>query len=172
MNNKQLIIAIAGLPGCGKSTVASRLSKKLNLPVINTDVIRERLFFGEDPLKNTPENRKLIYKTLFIIADCMASSHVGVILDGTFPYEIYRSPIRNIAGKCKIPCYFIECFCPEDFLKERIEKRKESFAESAGWDVYLRIKESFEPFTGDRYRIDTSMDIDGQIEKIFSESIF
>lgn len=170
--NKQLIIAIAGLPGCGKSTVASKLSEKLKLPVINTDVIRERLFFGEEPLENTPENRKLIYKTLFIIADCMTSSHVGVILDGTFPYERYRTPVREIAGKYNIPCYFIECFCPEDFLKERIEKRKEHFLESAGWDVYLRIKESFEPFTGDRYRIDTSMDIDGQIEKIFSESIF
>jgi len=169
--NKQLIIAIAGLPGCGKSTVASRLSEKLKLPVINTDVIRERLFFGEDPLENTPENRKLIYKTLFIIADCMASSHVGVILDGTFPYERYRSPIKEISIKYKIPCYFIECFCPEDFLKERIEKRKERFAESAGWDVYLRIQKTFEPFTGDRYRIDTSMDINGQIEKIFSEII-
>jgi len=167
--NKQAIIAIAGLPGCGKSTVAFKLSEKLKLPVINTDVIRERLFFGEEPLENTPENRKLIYKTLFIIADCMTSSHVGVILDGTFPYERYRTPVREIAGKYNIPCYFIECFCPENFLKEIIEKRKEHVAESAGWDVYLWIKESFEPFTGDRYGIDTSMDIDNQIEKIFYE---
>lgn len=167
--NKSLIIAVGGLPGCGKSTVASKLSEKFKLPVINTDVIRERLFFREEPLKNTPKNRKLIYKTLFIIADCMISSKVGVILDGTFPYVRYRTPIKEIALKYNIPCYFIECFCPEDILKERMKKRKEEFADSAGWNVYLRIKKSFEPFTEDHYKIDTSLDINSQIEDIFHD---
>jgi len=61
-----MLILICGLPATGKSTVARRLAKALDAEVLRTDIVRKALIGNPT---YTEEEKNLIYKTVFLIAE-------------------------------------------------------------------------------------------------------
>ena len=68
--SKPTVIMLVGLPGSGKSTFAKifkeKQKKQLNRDweIFSSDAMREELF-GDERVQGTPENRELIFSTLF-----------------------------------------------------------------------------------------------------------
>jgi len=138
-----MLVLVCGLPGTGKTTVAKRIAEETKSTHLNTDIIRKDIL--ADP-KYTEEEKEMIYNLLFNMAEKLLSAGSKVVIDGTFYRKELRDKVRSIAEKTKKKFRMVEVTCAEDILKERIEKRKknESFSD-ADFDIYLKIKEQFEP---------------------------
>ncbi|MCX8168886.1 MAG: AAA family ATPase [Candidatus Methanomethylicia archaeon] len=146
------LIAICGLPGTGKSTVADILSKKIKAPVLRTDEIRKKII--EKPTYSE-EEKKLVYKVMFIIAEYLIKQGISCILDATFNKEENRKEIVKLAERNNVPLYFIECVCNEEVIRERLRGDKR-FSSDANWEVYLKLKSEFEPIKEDHIVVDTT----------------
>jgi len=89
-----MLVLITGLPGTGKSTIAMHLARRLRATVLRTDVIRKQLF--PQP-KYTEEEKELVYKVTFLIAEYLLRAGKNVILDGTFYKRSLRQRVYQLA---------------------------------------------------------------------------
>jgi len=149
-----MLIVVYGLPGTGKSAVANVIAKKTKAVILRTDVIRKRLF-----LRPTYERweKALVYKTMFLIADCLSKFKSPCILDAVFPRNLSRKFAKEIAEKNKVPIFFVECICDENVIRQRMETRtKKKEMSDANFEIYLKLKKEWEPNKYKHFIIDTT----------------
>ncbi len=171
------LIMITGLPGTGKTFLAKKLTKSLPCQYIyiSTDRVRRNLFdfshhqyvpFGDKLY--TQEKRDLVYNALYLIIDILLSQKLSVIVDGTFYSQIKRQPLFSICQRLNQKLFIIETMCSEDIIKQRIKERKikEKNTSDADFDIYLEIKERFEPIITPHLEINTGKDLSIIIEEV------
>jgi len=127
--------------------------------LLRTDVIRKEII--EKPTYSEVEKQK-IYDEMFSRAKVLVEKGRDVILDATFAKKENRDKAKKITKNFRI----VEIICPENIVKERIEKRFEDESE-AKFEHYLKYKQFFEPIEDQHIVIDTSKDINNQLEKFF-----
>ncbi|MFH1105962.1 MAG: AAA family ATPase, partial [Candidatus Aenigmatarchaeota archaeon] len=132
-----MIILVAGLPGTGKTSVARELSKKLGAELLRSDVIRKEIL-GKRTYAQ--EEKFAVYDEMFERAERIKN----VVLDATFYKEELRNRARKLANALGTELFIVECVCPEELVKERLEKRYGDDSE-AGYAAYKVVKREFEP---------------------------
>ncbi len=152
---KPFIIIFAGLIGSGKSTLAQALSKKLNIPILSSDIIRKELA-GISAAEHKYENfekgiysREFTDKTytdLFKRARDLLSKGSSVILDASFQRKTDRKAALNMADELRIKLFAVETLCKDEDIKKRLNTRimDKGQASDGRWDIYSRQKEIFE----------------------------
>src|SRR5262249_46044279 len=98
------VIAVAGLSGTGKTSVARAIAAELGLRVVSTDAVRKSIFgptnrvyqYGEGPY--TAEGNRQTYKKLIDSGRCLLDQDGGVILDATFRNATYRKHASDLAA--------------------------------------------------------------------------
>jgi predicted kinase len=163
-----MLILICGLPATGKSTVARRLAKAMGAEVLRTDIVRREL------IKNpayTEEEKNLIYKANFLIADYLIKNDIIVIIDGTFYRDKHRRQAREIAKRRGKRFFLVETKCPEDIVLKRLEKRRRNLRSPSDADkeVYFKIKNLFEEIKEDHIVIDTGWNIKDSIKDVIKK---
>ncbi len=159
-----MIILIAGLPASGKSTIATTLAKKFKATVLRTDLIRKQLF--DNPTYSN-EEKLLVYKVTFLIAEYLAKAGVTVILDGTFYKRDLRQKVYEVGRNTGTKVFMIECSAPETVIRERMERRKlRSSLSDADFEVYKKIEKEFEPIRRAHIVLDTSRSVRENIREI------
>jgi len=126
------LIAIGGLSGTGKSTLARAIAAKLGLPIgarlLSTDVLRKRMFdvLPEEQLDEQaygPEQGNQVYAILMAeITNALASSWT-VIADGVFAKPEERQKIAALAEDRNISFTGFWLQAPINQLKARVDKR-------------------------------------------------
>lgn len=156
------LIIICGLPGTGKTTLAKKIAAKIGGVLLRTDVVRKELATQ----KYTKKERQGVYKEMFNRAKKLLKKDQNVILEATFAERKYRQEAKKIARNLKAGLKIVEVVCPQSLVKERMVKRTgdESQAE---FKHYLMYKKFFEPIKEKHIVIDTSQDIDKQLQTIF-----
>jgi aminoglycoside phosphotransferase family enzyme/predicted kinase len=141
-----LLIAIGGLSGTGKTTLAYHLAPELGAApgarVLRTDILRKRLA-GEPLTARLPaaaygeEATQRVYQALFDQSAAMLASGHGAIADGVFAREDERQAIEAIAARRDVPFagFWLEASLP--MLEQRIERRQAD-ASDATVDVVRR----------------------------------
>jgi uncharacterized protein len=128
-----ILLAIGGLSGSGKSTVASLVAPHLGLPPgarsLNSDRIRKRIHgvAAEQPLPTSayqPEISKRVYDRLKEEAADVLATGTAVIADAVFDRADERAAIRHVAEAAGVPFYGIWLDAPETLLRTRISKRQ------------------------------------------------
>jgi len=157
-----MLIVVTGLPGTGKTTIAETLAKDIDAIVFSTDKIRKMIF--EKPVYNE-EDKRIVYNELFSQTGKYLAIGKNVILDGTFYTKALRERAKEIGKSFCEEVYFVYCETPEELLKKRINKRKDTFS-NADYSVYLKMKKIFEEFEEDVIIIDTSNPVDTNIDII------
>jgi predicted kinase len=165
------LVAVCGIVGAGKTTVADLVADELRGAVVCADRVRKRMA-GLDPLASaraeperglyTPEQRAHTYSALLErAADVVGSGRVAV-LDATFSETAQRDHCRAWAEKQGVAALLIEVECDEAVAMRRVAKRRErgGDASDAGPELYARSARLFEkprewPRTR-RLRVDTS----------------
>lgn len=160
--NKKTLIVICGLPGTGKSFVAKKLGKKIKAKVLNTDVVRKKLF--KKPTYSDEEKYK-VYKKLFEIAE-KSLKKSNVILDGTFYKENLRKMAKKIAEKNDSKFILVEVICEENLVKQRLEKRiKREEVSDADFFVHKKLRNEFEKIKEKHFVIKNDKNVEKQINE-------
>lgn len=149
------IVAVAGLSGTGKSTLAGLLAERTGFEWIRSDVVRKELAgmaarekgqaaFGEGIY--SPEFTSRTYLELRRRAVHFFDRGQGSIIDATHLRREQRDLLRALADKFQAPLLFVWCTCPEEEIRRRLQSRSTlgQDVSDADWNVYLRQREEQE----------------------------
>ena len=73
----------------------------------------------------------------------------SVIVDASYKSRADRQKALATAERLKADFFIIECICPENIVKERLDLRMSDKKEASDgrWEIYLAQKETFERIT-------------------------
>jgi hypothetical protein len=126
------LVAIGGVSGTGKSTLAAHLAPHAGLPlgarILRSDVIRKRLHGAapEDRLPDSayaPGQTARVYETLCGEADRLLAAGCTVIADATFLEPSERAAIQAVADRRQVPFARIWLDAPDAVLTARLAAR-------------------------------------------------
>lgn len=170
---KPALIVTAGLIGSGKSFQARHLAARLGAEIIRSDVLRKEMLnippaekhhdaFGQG-IYSTGISQKTYEKAMEISAGIIREGK-PVIIDASFPNRACRAMAAGLAEKLVVPFYIIECTCPDETVRRRLEKRKldKDNPSDGRWEILLEQKKHYEPISeipaGRHFTVDTSAD--------------
>ena len=145
------VVAVAGLSGTGKTSVARAVAGELGLRVVSADEVRKSLFadtagagYGEGPY--SPEANLLTYRKMLEAGRALLEGDRGVVLDATFRRASDRALARSMASESGACWRLIECRLDEESVRSRLERRaaRKEGASDATWATYLRQRGEFE----------------------------
>jgi hypothetical protein len=155
--NKPLLFITSGLTGTGKTTIAKKISVDYKAHIISTDSIRKELegidkFERHHDAYNTglysPKKMLFTYNKILEKAESLLNKGENVILDATFKSKNLRDKAKAIAKKTNSIFLILSCICPEGKVKKYLENRVKKKSISDGrWEIYLKQKDSFDPFS-------------------------
>lgn len=146
------IVAVAGLSGTGKSTLAAALAPQLGGPPgavhVRTDLVRKALAgLGETdrlpPASYTPEASRAVYaETLRQAARALAAG-ATVIIDAVAAHAAERDEIAALARQAGVPFQGLWLTGPQDVLSARVAARHCDASDAtvdvvhaqAAWDI-------------------------------------
>ena len=162
-------IAVTGLSGTGKTSMARAVAAELGLRVVSSDAVRKSLFnisekyeYGVGPY--SAEASLLTYRAVIDQARNLLQRDGGVVLDATFSRRAERAMARQIVAEAGAQWRLIECNLAPEIVRERLERRealKEGLSD-ATWEIYTRQRLAFEPFEDcddPRFELETSRDL-------------
>ena len=147
------LVAMAGLPGTGKSTLATRLAAELGGVVLSKDVVRAALF--PPPVLDYSREQDDAAMTAVFAAARLLRSASPVVLDGrTFTRAYQVRDLLALGPDARV----IECVCADDVAKERLDRDLAAGihpAKNRTFALYLERKASAEPLTIPHLTLDT-----------------
>lgn len=171
MKRKPVLIALKGHPGSGKSAVGRALARRLGLPIIDKDDIKDVIDGHCDDAGG------LAYTTMFNVARRQLLLGISVICD---------SPLSEPAGYTAAACaaydsvarlLVIECFCSsQEEWRRRIEQRSALHLPAhhvTSWSdleyhLHRRNLVSNYVINGEHLVVDTLSTLDDVIKRIIS----
>jgi predicted kinase len=144
-----VLIAMAGLPGAGKTTIAEILGARLGAPMVSVDPIESAILSaGIDSDQPTGLAAYLVAET---IAEQVLISGRTVIVDAVNAVEPARLQWRDLAARADVELRVIEVVCSDQELhKERLSRRVRNlphFAEIS-WHAVEQSLEEYDQWTG------------------------
>lgn len=143
------LVAIGGLSGTGKSTLAARLAPSLGRApgaiVLRSDVIRKRLF-GKKPEEQlakgayTPDVSTLVYGELCARARTALEAGYAVIADAVFADPTTRERIEQTAKDAGVPFAPLWLDAPAEVLKTRVDTRSRDASDATATVVERQLK--------------------------------
>jgi predicted kinase len=158
-----MLIAMAGLPGTGKSMLAARLAEALGGVVLSKDVVRAGLF-PAGVIDYSREQDDFAMKVVYNAAERMLrdTPNRTVILDGRTYSKAYQiGDVVELAMVLRQPLRVIECVCDDEIAEARLAKDATAGTHPAGNrtpDLYRRAKAAAVPLTVPRLTLDTGRD--------------
>lgn len=114
-----LAIAMRGLPGSGKSTVAREVSRRLRVPLVDKDDVKD-LIDG-----HVPDSGWHAYKVWLRLIDRQLQQGLSVVCDSPLPsVELYEQLVE-MSRESGAQLVIVHCECQDDrIFRERIEARE------------------------------------------------
>ena len=155
-----MLIAMAGLPGTGKTTVANALAAHLGAVVLSKDATRAALFPPETIVYSAQQD-DLCFSVMLQAAAFLLSRSPDrpVILDGrTFSGRGQVVGVVQAALKMDVPLVLIECTCSEATALQRLaldQALQNHIAGNRDADLYRKLKTSADPLDLPHLVVDT-----------------
>lgn len=154
-----MLIAMAGLPGTGKSTLAGRLVAQLGGVALNKDVVRAALF-PPPVLDYSREQDDITLDAIYHAAErILTTARRPVVIDGRTFSKAYQ--IRDLfaaVDRMDTSLRIIECVCSDEIVRGRLERDHAAGTHPAGnrtFEMYLGVKARAEPLSVPRLVLDT-----------------
>jgi predicted kinase len=143
-----MLVAMAGLPASGKSTVAVQLGARLEAVLLSKDQVRATLFPSK-LIEFSSRQDDFCIEIILQVARYILERDPGsiIIIDGrTFSKRTQIERIKAAAEEYRTPFKIVECICAEETARERIEQERGThLAENRDVNLYLRLKAESDP---------------------------
>ena len=155
-----MLVVMAGLPASGKSTIARELARRTGGAVLDKDAVRQALFASTD-IEYTAAQDDFVMGLMLQAARYLLEKDRArvVFLDGrTFSRDYQRRQVIDFAEALGTPWRVIECVCSEASARQRLEADVAAGRHPAAnrtFDLWERVRASFEPIAGPKAVIDT-----------------
>lgn len=155
-----MIVIMAGLPGTGKSVLCRALAKQIGGVVLDKDIIRAALFPPERIEYSAAQDDFCQSLMLQAAAYLLArDSHAVIFFDGrTFSRRYQIEAVIASAKNFGTPWRTIECTCSEETARQRLDRDQAAghhLAANRTFDLYQRLKGTFEPIPLPKRVVDT-----------------
>jgi predicted kinase len=140
-----MLIAMAGLPGTGKTALAETLARELCAVVLNKDRVRAALF-PAPVLDYSAGQDDVSMAAIYCAAAHLLRTMPGtsVLIDGrTFVRPGQLANLVVLGESLSAKLHIIECVCDDDTVRERLERDLEQGthpARNRTYALYLRLK--------------------------------
>jgi predicted kinase len=144
-----VLIAMAGLPGTGKSAIAELIGARLLKPVVSVDPIESSILrAGIDSDQPTGLAAYLVAET---IAEFVIQAGHGVIIDAVNAVAPAREQWVNLAARSNDRLKFIEVVCSDlDLHRSRLEARERNLPHLAepSWNAVEQSLDEYSEWSG------------------------
>jgi predicted kinase len=164
-----MIIAMAGLPGVGKTTLAIALASHLNARVLNKDDVRAA-HFGRH-VDYTLEQDDFCVDLMYRTTDWLLHKNPDsvIILDGCTYTRAYQvTTLRTTATDLGQNLVMLECDCDPGLAITRLTNDLTAGGHPAGNrtpELYWEFRSAAEPITEPKLLIDTARAVDASVEQ-------
>lgn len=156
------LVALAGLPGTGKTTLARELATKLGAPLLDKDRVRAALFAPEE-IEYTREQDDLVMSCIHRAVEFHArrACMPAVVLDGrTYSSHAQVHELRALAARLGTPLALLECTAASDVVRARLERDARAGSHMAGnrsFELYERLRAAADPLAGPKLVLATDV---------------
>ena len=161
-------VAMAGLPGAGKSALAEALAERLGGVVLSKDRVRAALFPAGTTDYSQAQDDFCMSVILEATQRIAAARRVPFIFfDGrTFWRTRQVQQIAEAAAAAGAELRILHLHCPDALALERIAKDRDQHpAGNRNAELYFRVKSHFEPITLPKLDVDTSRPLEECVAK-------
>lgn len=135
------LIAVCGLPGVGKSTVASWVAEQVDGVHLRTDEIRKELFSDPD---YTEAETRTVYQTLLERGRAVVARGESAVLDATFKRREHRLFIPEVAESAGVSWRLIKVDAASNVARKRIRDRTDDVSD-ADVTIHDTFRREYEP---------------------------
>ncbi|MBV9706757.1 MAG: ATP-binding protein [Chloroflexi bacterium] len=168
-----MLIAMAGLPGTGKSSIAQRLALKLQAVILDKDTVRAALFPAAKIEYSTQQDD--FCQAIMMQVACYLverDANICVIFDGrTFSQRYQLQLLLDLAQDLHTPLKIVQCVCSDETARQRLEHDRAHglhLAKNRDYALYLSVKARFEEITEPKLVVNTEQDIQECVEQCLS----
>jgi predicted kinase len=165
-----MIVLMAGLPATGKSTLARELATRTSGRVLSKDEIRHVIFLPEEIEYSSRQDDFCLQIMLETAAYAWARNPIRLIfLDGRpFSRRYQIENVLDVAASLHQPWRILECVCPDETARRRLEADSQGGSHPAGnrgYQLYLEVKACFEAIVHAKTVIDSEQTLETCVQQ-------
>jgi predicted kinase len=161
------LIVVSGLPGTGKSYFCRKLAERIDLVILESDDLRQRLF--PTPSYSKEESTQL-FRACHGLVEELLRKGISVALDATNLEEHNREQLYHIADQSGAKLIIVRMEAPPELVQQRLEGRARRVDQSdrseADWSVYSKMKPTVQRINRNHFAVDSSKDITPVVDRI------
>jgi predicted kinase len=162
-----MLVAVSGLPGTGKTAVATRVASQLAAVHLSIDAIEEAMLGAG--LAPGWETGVAAYEATRAAAEQNLVLGRTVVVDAVNDSDAARQTWRGAAERTDVALRFVVLDCPDAAEhRRRLESRRRGLRHvpEPTWDAVLARAAAYEPWTDDCVRVDTSGALETVVDTI------
>jgi lactoylglutathione lyase len=154
---RPVLVIFAGVPGTGKTTLATFAGEWLNAPVFSKDELEATLW--RSGIRRDANSGFAAYELMTTLADGQLARRQSAVLDSVATFERIRAPWRALALRTGADLRVIETICSDTALQRtRLATRRRDIPgwPELTWDEALNVAGNFEPVADARLILDAA----------------
>lgn len=124
-NNTPKLIIVSGSCASGKSTLARRIARKFNLPLIMKDEIKEMLFdiLGVESKEESKKFSKVAVEMIYTMMEKFLKIRQSCVVESNFRKRSIEAVVPELLKKYEFLPIQVICHCSPETASKRFKKR-------------------------------------------------